>query len=453
MSSSEMRPSHLFISYASEDVALASWLARKLAAFGYAVWFDQAKMLGGEPWPQTIDDAIKNRSFRMLALISADSLRKPKPTGERVLAQRIADQRSTPDFLIPLKVDGTELDWLTTAISYVPFETGWATGFRQLLEKLENVSAPRNLANASSLAAMSFPTGDDLLVERAEQLRTNVIRVEAIPPGIKAFSAENALTDDEKEKLDAIWAYYRVNPQLFFAFAAPPKEFGDAIKATKEQWSWADYDTIHGIRTRDLVTNLIIRSLKANLVNAGCCVHPKRNQTIYLPATFTEDGWLRFKDFRGKPARLRIRGKATFKSFGKPPELNHHHFAFRLRIGRGLDEFFWVQITPTLFFFDQSETAITDDRVGPRRRRVSKMWFNAKWLNRLLAAEIILLSLQSNSPDGIRLANQLHTIESTSSLNEAALNEVDDSATDDVSTDEEGEFFLEEERDSEQANE
>ncbi len=453
MSDTTLGSTHLFVSYASEDVALATWLARKLAGLGYAVWFDQAKMLGGEPWPQTIDDAIKNRTFRMLALISADSLRKPKPTGERVLAQKIADQRSIPDFLIPLKVDGTELDWLTTAIAYVPFQTGWATGFRQLLEKLENVSAPRNLADATSLAAMSFPTGDDLLIECAEQLRTNVIRVETMPPGIKAFSVENALTDDEKEKLDAIWAYYWVNPQLFFAFADPPKEYGDVIKATKERWSWVDYDTIHGIRTRDLVTNLIIRSLKATLVSAGCCVHPKRNQTIYLPATFAKDGWIRFKDFRGKPARLKIRGKATFKSFGKPPELNHHHFAFRLRIGRGLDEFFWVQITPTLFFFDETETAITDDRVGPRRRRVSKMWFNSKWLNRLLAAESILLSLQSNSPDGIRLANQLHTIESTSSLNEAALSQVDDSTSDDVSSDEDGEFFLEEERDLEQANE
>jgi hypothetical protein len=68
-------PSHLFISYAVEDAELARWLARKLAARGHPVWFDQMKMLGGEPWPQTIDDAIKNRTFRMLALVSEHSLR------------------------------------------------------------------------------------------------------------------------------------------------------------------------------------------------------------------------------------------------------------------------------------------------------------------------------------------------------------------------------------------
>ena len=36
------------ISYAVEDAALAQWLARKLAARGHPVWFDQMKLLGGE---------------------------------------------------------------------------------------------------------------------------------------------------------------------------------------------------------------------------------------------------------------------------------------------------------------------------------------------------------------------------------------------------------------------
>lgn len=102
---------HLFISYAVEDHTLATWLARKLAARGHPVWFDQMKLLGGEPWPQTIDEAIKTRTFRMLALISEHSLRKPKPTGERVLAQRIGEQRGISDFLIPLKVDGRRRDY------------------------------------------------------------------------------------------------------------------------------------------------------------------------------------------------------------------------------------------------------------------------------------------------------------------------------------------------------
>ena len=50
----------------------------------------------------------------MIALISEHSLRKSKPTAERTLAQRIAEQRNIPDFLIPIRIDNVEPDWLTT---------------------------------------------------------------------------------------------------------------------------------------------------------------------------------------------------------------------------------------------------------------------------------------------------------------------------------------------------
>ncbi len=70
------------------------------------------------------------------------------------------------------------------------------------------------------------------------------------------------------------------------------------------------------------------------------------------------------------------------------------------------------------------------------------MWFNAKWLNRLLAAESILLALQAKSAAAIRLAPQLHTIESTVGLNETALGEADKTVSSDVDSDEDGEFFL-----------
>ncbi len=445
-----MNPTHLFISYASEDGVLAKWLARKLAALGYAVWFDQLEMLGGEPWPQTIDDAIKNRTFRMLGLISASSLHKSKPTGERVLAQKIAEQRSIPDFLIPLKVDGTELDWLTTAISYVPFNRGWADGWRQLLKKLDSISTPKTLADARSVAAATFPTGDDLLVPTTEKLRSNVIRVEQLPAALRVFEIDESVTGEQMARLEASWPFYRISSRLAFGFAPPPKDFEKMVTTSKEQWSWADFDTLHEIRTRDVVANLIVRSLKVRLLSADCCVHPKRDQTIYLPENFTQDGWLRFLDFRGKASRLKIRGKATFKRPGKPPEINHHHFAFRLRLGKGLDKSFWVQVTPSLFFFDEAEQPIIDARVGPRRKRVSKSWFNAKWVNRLLAAEHILFDLQAKSNDGVVLEKGFHTLEASLALNESPLSEKRDAVEAEAETaDEEGEFDLQDEDEKE----
>ena len=82
---------HLLINYATEDWALADWLTRKLTAEGYRVWCDRFKLLGGESYPREIDDAIKNRTFRMVSLLSHASLAKQAHTAAR---QRTPAERS-----------------------------------------------------------------------------------------------------------------------------------------------------------------------------------------------------------------------------------------------------------------------------------------------------------------------------------------------------------------------
>lgn len=417
------QPSHLFISYATEDAVLAGWLARKLAARGHPVWFDQMKLLGGEKWPQTIDEAIKNRTFRMLALISEHSLRKQKPTGERTLAQRIAELRKIPDFLIPLKVDGSELDWLTTTVSYISFTRGWADGWRGLLKKLDSITAPRSLVNAAPLAASSFPRGDDLLNDTGEQLLTNIIRVRSFPSILRVFRVERRVESEDWNTLARTWAFYEIAKDALVALIPPPQEFTDRIKPTPEQLLWAECESFRNVRARDIAASLIMKALSRRLTKAGCLAHPnpKLQETFYLPETFIAGGKLSFPGFRGKKTWLLIRGKVTFRRAGGLRELNFHHFAFRLRLARGLDKGFYVQLTPTLVFFDEKGNAIMDKSVGSRRRRMTKMWYNDKWLNRLMAAEHVLTSLPPAGADDLVLEPGLLTLASPRGLNEAIL--------------------------------
>lgn len=412
---------HLFISYAIEDVVLAKWLARKLAAAGYAVWFDQMKLLGGEPWPQTIDDAIKERTFRMLALMSANSISKPNPTKERTAALRIGRQTNTPDFLITLKVDDAELDWQTTDISYLSFNRGWADGWRSLLKKLTSISAPKALSGAVALAAASFPRGDDLVAQTPEQLYANVIRVKQFPAKLQVFRLANDLDSEQRSKLKSAWPYYRINDDALIALFPPPKEFASQVKATPEQCLWTDNEYFRDVRARDIAANLITKVLGRRLVKAGCHEHPKQAGIYFLPANFTEDGKLWFPGYRGKRTWLLIRGRVTFRKAGGVSELNFHHFAFRLRLARGLDRSFYVQLTPSLFFFDQSGRPILDKSVGSRRKRVTKMWWNHKWFSRLLAAEHLLTGLPPEDETDMVLEPGLLALTSPCTLNEQAL--------------------------------
>jgi len=103
---------HLFISYATEDIALAEWLTYRLTAAGYRVWCDRIKLLGGESYPEDIDNAIKNRTFRFLGLVSHASLRKPNPRKERTTAHNIARERQVDYHSIESRAEGhrTRLD-------------------------------------------------------------------------------------------------------------------------------------------------------------------------------------------------------------------------------------------------------------------------------------------------------------------------------------------------------
>ncbi len=441
---SPIDPSHLFISYAVEDAALARWLARKLTARGHPVWFDQMKMLGGEPWPQTIDDAIKRRTFRMLALISEHSLRKQKPTGERTLAQRIAEQRGIPDFLIPLKVDKSELDWLITTVSYISFTSGWADGLRSLLKKLDSISTPRSLANAAPLAASSFPRGDDLLNDIGERLLTNILRVKSFPSVLRLFRVANVVEPLAWEQLEKNWAFYEIAKDALVSLIPPPAEFNDRVQATAERLLWADTEWYRGVRSRDIAASLIMKALARRLTKAGFLEHPnpKLKETFFLPEAFSATGKLSFIGFRGKKTWLRIRGRVTFRRAAGVREVNFHHFAFRLRLARGLDKAFHVQLTPTLVFFDEAGKAIVDRTVGARRRRMTKMWYNDKWLTRLIAAEQLLTSLPVSGEDDLVLEPGLVSLASATGLNEALLQPAE--STEETSEEQDAELVLDE---------
>ena len=145
---SDTKRDHLFISYAVEDRALADWIAMRLTAEGYKVWYDRFKMLGGESYPRDISQAIQERTFRLIALLSRDSILKENPVKERTLAINVGKKLGI-DFLIPLKVDDiqpSELDFLVSDLVYLHFNQSWYDGFLSLMKKLQQLNTPKHQA-------------------------------------------------------------------------------------------------------------------------------------------------------------------------------------------------------------------------------------------------------------------------------------------------------------------
>jgi hypothetical protein len=193
---------HLFISYAAENSALADWLARRLAALGYAVWYDRFKLLGGEPWPQDIEVAIDQRTFRMLALISHASKDKKNPTGERKKGEAVGKRENMADFVIPLNVDlaTSDVPWDLMGTQYIDFSHSWAKGLSGVLTKLEKLGAPRTLPNGASLVHQTV-VDDTAIRHRQETLVSNCLRVRELPEEIVKCVFQDELTTEEKDGL------------------------------------------------------------------------------------------------------------------------------------------------------------------------------------------------------------------------------------------------------------
>jgi hypothetical protein len=415
-------PAHLFISYANEDLALARWLARKLAARGHPVWFDKIKTLGGEPWPQTADETIKSRTFRVLALISEHSARKKKPALERMLAQRVVRQQKISDFLIPLQMDGSKPEELTDAAAPISFENSWGDGWETLLKKLDSVDAPLSLENGAKLASSSFPQGEDLTNDIGEPLFTNLIRIQSFPKVLRVFQAPEDMEALEWEALESAWTFYEITKDTLIAVIPPPPQFFDRIRTTRRQLPWTEPGAFQGVPHRKIASTFILQALARRLIKAGCSRHPdpKFKETFFLPQNFANNGQLPFNSFEGKKLKIPIREKVSFRRLGVM-EVNFHHFAFRLRLTRGLAGAFNVQITPTLVFFDEKGGPVDEKSALSRIRRVTKTWQNEEWLNRVMAAAGILIS---SPPAGVNdpvLEPGLVTLPSPRKLEEALI--------------------------------
>ena len=252
---------HLFINYATEDADLARWLTLKLTSEGYRVWCAEFELLGGESYPREIDVAIKNRTFRMISLLSHSSIHKLNPTRERTLALNISEERGI-DFLIPLNVTNlskTELPWMTSDITFIPFEN-WAFGLTQLLKKLKSIDAPRPLKDGRKIASSTF-LPIEFISKKEEILHLNHLKILKIPENIKIFRLKHYINPQDERIISMNWAFWRIGKE-FLSFCSPPEGIKENLDFSYSgQKKWCENEEIHKIESLNLVSNLLKKSL------------------------------------------------------------------------------------------------------------------------------------------------------------------------------------------------
>jgi len=402
---------HLFISYATEDSTFVDWLSLRLTAEGYLVWRDQEQLKGGEPYPVDIDAAIKDRSFRFLAVLSRNSIEKPNPLRERTLALNLGTRRSEPDFLVPLNLDGlhpTDLGWMLSSSTFISFKPSWAQGLAQLLEKLESVHTPRALDNGRG-SISQWLLARDRPVPSPERLWSNLIPIEACPAKLRHV---RSLRSPIEEALRG-WPHHPTSGRTAYCLLSPPDLRGIEIF---EDVDWAQPDA-----GRPNPLGALHRLLRAHaeryLTSRGLLASPAgRHREYYFPAGLLDDETLRFRSYSGRKSRVKVAGVRSFRRRDTPPERVGYRLAVSLAPALRYFGAMHFALRLSIVLFDAAGSPLDSSKVSRRRRRIARSWWNHQWLTRQIAVVSFLASgtaeitLEASGDEELRMAGSPRTV-------------------------------------------
>lgn len=380
----KLRRDHLFISYATEDWPFVEWLTLRLTAEGYKVWCDRIKLLGGESYPKDIDVAIKWRTFRFLTVLSHHSIKKPNPLKERTMALNLAKERNE-NFVVPINLDGispSDLDWMVSDLTFVPFHFGWADGLKQLLKLLEAVNAPRELANGKSAAAGWFEA-KQFVTRKQERLWSNLAEVRELPRDIYRYETAFSIPEDERLQLLKQWPHVN-DEQVFWAFEQPPREFDDNYKFSEQgrRQNWNSM-RVNDPGLRHLAVRLLNESLKSVALAQGLKVTPD-GKACYFPDGWLPNNRLTFEGYDGKPTWISSVGIRNFRTLtGK--ESCRYHLVPHMRVWLDHEIGCVIQVRVHLFLTNLDGQAIEGKAALRRRKRICRAWWNYQWLARTFA--------------------------------------------------------------------
>lgn len=417
---------HLFISYAIEDFVLAEWLALRLTIEGYRVWCDRFELLGGESYPKNIDKAIKERTFRTLALLSHNSINKDNPLKERTMAINIGKKLDV-DFLIPLNVDGlkpTELDWMIGDITYISFNKGWADGLSRLLKKLNSINAPRLVENGPEIAAKTY-LNHMTLKNESEVIYSNCMRIKHIPDKLLLIRFKQEISPHEEKVLHDRWAFYPKDTYNVYSFSPPPEP--DLFQHNViEQLNWGEHETVSGIFTENIIKYLLKDSLYIR------CIQKKLRRSdigrIYFPFDLFENDVLTFKSYTGRGNWFQVTGERHF------PYEFRYNLAPSFRIMK-IDEDFLAQVAINFYITELSGSPIDSKKATARHKALRKTMFNNDFLIRCMGICEYLsdenMEIVVGEGDGkVVFDSHLITFESIKSIDESKAREMPEESLD-----------------------
>lgn len=135
----------VFIAYVQEDARLADRLFEGLDAAGFAPWMDRRKLLPGQNWPRSIEEAIETSDF-FVACFSRRSVGKKGGFQAEIRYALDCARRLPLDriYLIPARLDDCRVPRsIQRELQYVDLFPDWERGLERLLAVMRREAVRR----------------------------------------------------------------------------------------------------------------------------------------------------------------------------------------------------------------------------------------------------------------------------------------------------------------------
>jgi hypothetical protein len=132
------RALRVFLAYVQEDAEKVERLFDALEAGGFAPWMDRRKLLPGQNWPRSIEEAIEMSDF-FIACFSTNSVNKRGGFQSEIRWALDCARRVPLDsiFLIPVRLDDCRVPrTIRRELQYLDLFPAWSRGVRRLVGML-----------------------------------------------------------------------------------------------------------------------------------------------------------------------------------------------------------------------------------------------------------------------------------------------------------------------------
>jgi len=391
----------LFVSHAApEDNEFARWLALQLGKEGFPVWCDQTKLLGGEPFWEEIEQAIRIRTRRFLFVQSRHSNGKDGPLDELALAKTIGKQVGDTHFITAIRTDDlpfSEFNIRLHKLNSVDCAPNWLAGFQQLIKRLHEDGIDKDERFSADSVAVWWRENfgeEEGVAETPDFYCSNSLSLIEPPPQVNVIKLEHPLPEDT----DVTTAPFPISPhgRLMVSFASfrdllpffeglhVGNDGTDTINTPHFQENGL-VPTIDGRSARNHLSFLLRQGFQRFAMGRGLREYQLsgRRRFFWFPKDLIENDRVSFRALDGANTWKAVVGFKSLKAKDGQVRLRNWHFGIEGIPHVGLHSY--LSVLPHVAFSENGELYESSKRQHAYRRNQCRSWYNNDWRDRLLA--------------------------------------------------------------------